>query len=231
VKSGNEAMARSAGEHFDLILMDLNMPDMDGFAATKLIRQRAGQGRRVPIVALTAHDAIAYREKCLRADMDDILTKPYTLDECGRLLRKWLTQETEAPAQVIKLPVAAVKNDLLSSVDAAAVASLRKLRAGGHADLYSKLVELFRTGSVESLAQLAEAMTANDMKAAAGMCHKLASSASNVGALAYGKELRRLEQLCLAGEQDQAAELHQAIQTAHAPLMDALLGLTLKASA
>jgi CheY-like chemotaxis protein len=230
-KSGNEAVARSAGEHFDLILMDLNMPDMDGFAATKLIRQRAGQGKRIPIVALTAHDAIAYREKCLRADMDDILTKPYTLDECGRLLRKWLTQEAEPAAQVVKLPVVPVKNDLLSSVDAAAVASLRKLRAGGHTDLYSKLVELFRTGSVESLAQLADAMTAKDMKTAAGVCHKLASSASNVGALAYGKELRRLEQLCLAGELDQAAELHQTIQTAHAPLMDALLGLTLKASA
>jgi CheY-like chemotaxis protein len=59
VTSGNEAVARSAGERFDLILMDLNMPDMDGFAATRLIRQRAKQGERVPIVALTAHDAAA----------------------------------------------------------------------------------------------------------------------------------------------------------------------------
>jgi signal transduction histidine kinase/CheY-like chemotaxis protein/HPt (histidine-containing phosphotransfer) domain-containing protein len=231
VKSGNEAVARSAGEHFDLILMDLNMPDMDGFAATKLIRQRMGQGERTPIVALTAHDATTYRDKCLRADMDDILTKPYTLDECSRLLRKWLAQGTEVAAQVIKLPIASVKNDLLASVDASAVSSLRKLRAGGHTDLYSKLVKLFETGSVESLAQLDAAMTAKDMKAAAGVCHKLASSASNVGALAYGKELRRLEQLCLAGEQEPAAELHRRLQAAHAPLMDALLGLTLKASA
>lgn len=231
VKSGNEAVARSAGEHFDLIFMDLNMPDMDGFAATKLIRQRMGQGKRTPIVALTAHDAAAYRDKCLRADMDDILTKPYTLDECSRLLRKWLAQEPEVTAQVIKLPVASPKNDSLASVDAAAVASLRKLRAGGHTDLYSKLVELFKTGSVESLGQLSDAMSARDMKAAAGVCHKLASSASNVGALAYGKELRRLEQLCIAGDQEEAAKLHAAIQAAHTPLMDALLGLTLKASA
>lgn len=231
VKSGTEAVARSAGEHFDLILMDLNMPDMDGFAATKLIRQRLGQGKRTPIVALTAHDAAAYRDKCLRADMDDILTKPYTLEECSRLLRKWIAQETEVAAHVIKLPVAPVKNDLLSSVDAASVSSLRKLRAGGHTDLYSKLVELFRTGSAESLAQLSAAMNAKDMKAAAGVCHKLASSASNVGALAYGKELRRLEQFCLADEQAQATELHHRIQAAHEPLMDALLRLTLKASA
>jgi CheY-like chemotaxis protein/HPt (histidine-containing phosphotransfer) domain-containing protein len=232
VKSGNEAVARSAGERFDLILMDLNMPDMDGFAATRLIRQRVKQGERTPIVALTAHDATTYRDKCLRADMDDILTKPYTLDECARLLRKWLiTPEAEVAAQVIKLPVAPVKHDALSSVDAAAVASMRKLRARGHADLYSKLVELFGAGSTESLAQLRDAMTEKDLAIAASVCHKLASSASNVGALAYGKELRRLEQLCIAGEQQPAAELHEVIQAAHAPLMDTLLGLTLKASA
>ncbi len=232
VKSGNEAVARIAGEHFDLILMDLNMPDMDGFAATKLIRQRAKQGARTPIVALTAHDATTYREKCLHADMDDILTKPYTLEECAHLLRKWLvTHPTVTTAEVIELPVALVKHDALASVDAAAVASMRKLRARGHTDLYSKLVELFRTGSAESLAQLSAAMSTQDLTAAAGICHKLASSASNVGALTYGKELRRLEQLCIAGELQRASELHELIQAAHPPLMDTLLGLTLKASA
>ncbi len=232
VKSGNEAVARSAGERFDLILMDLNMPDMDGFAASKLIRQRAKQGERIPIVALTAHDATTYRDKCLRADMDDILTKPYTLDECARLLRKWLAlAATDATAQVIKLPAAPAKQDTLASVDATAVASMRKLSARGHTDLYSKLVELFRTGSTESLAQLSAAMAAQDLKAAAGICHKLASSASNVGALTYGKELRRLEQLCIAGDEQPAATLHETIQAAHEPLLNALVGLTMKASA
>jgi HPt (histidine-containing phosphotransfer) domain-containing protein len=108
---------------------------------------------------------------------------------------------------------------------------MRKLSARGHTDLYSKLVELFRAGSTESLAQLSAAMTAKDLTAAASVCHKLASSASNVGALAYGKELRRLEQFCIAGDQEQASTLHETIQAAHAPLMDALLGLTMKASA
>lgn len=231
-KSGDEAVARSAGEHFDLVLMDLNMPDMDGFTATRLIRQRAKQGERTPIVALTAHDATTYRDKCLRADMDDILTKPYTLDECARLLRKWVVaRAADTATPVVKLSVAPVKHDALANVDAAAVASMRKLRARGHTDLYSKLVELFRTGSAESLEQLNVAMKAQDLTAAAGVCHKLASSASNVGALAYGKELRQLEQLCIAGEQQQATELHDLIQAAHAPLMDALLGMTLKASA
>lgn len=230
VKSGADAVARSAAEHFDLVLMDLNMPDMDGFAATRLIRQREGKGVRTAIVALTAHDAVAYRDKCLRADMDDILTKPYTLEDCARLLRKWLAREQDTSAPVVKLPVSAGKVDL-ASVDAAAVASLRKLRGGTSSDLYTKLVELFRIGSADSLTQLNAALTSNDLAAAAGTCHKLASSAANVGALAYGKELRRLEQLCIAGDHAQAVDLNRVIQATHPALMDALLGLTLRASA
>jgi signal transduction histidine kinase/ligand-binding sensor domain-containing protein/CheY-like chemotaxis protein/HPt (histidine-containing phosphotransfer) domain-containing protein len=246
VKRGSDAVARSAAEHFDLVLMDLNMPDMDGFTATRLIRQREGQGRHVPIVALTAHDASSYRDKCQRADMDDILSKPYTLDDCARLLQRWLahepaqkptheptrepTRELEAAAQVVALPVASSKQDSLSSIDAATVASLRKLRTGTR-DLYTRLADLFRSGSTASLAQLQAALDARDFDAAGGVCHKLASSAANVGALAYSKQLRRLEQLCIANDVAGAAELNDLIQSAHPALLDALLSFTMRASA
>jgi len=74
VKDGAEAVARNAAERFDLIFMDLSMPGMDGFATTALIRQRGAATGRVPIVALTAHDAANYRDACLTAGMDDMLT-------------------------------------------------------------------------------------------------------------------------------------------------------------
>ena len=232
VKRGSDAVARAASERFDLVLMDLNMPDMDGFAATRLIRQREGQDARVPIIAVTAHDASSYREKCLHADMDDILTKPYTLEDCTRLLKRWLQHETSTPAPVVKLAAPSSKNESLVSIDVTAVASLRKLRTGGtHADLYSRLVELFRSTSIESISQLRIAMASRDFTAAAGVCHKFASSAANVGALMYAKELRRLEQQCVAGNAAQAAELHDIIQSAHPALLDALLRFTLRASA
>lgn len=231
VKRGTDAVARTASEHFDLVLMDLNMPDMDGFAATRLIRQREGQGPRVPIVAVTAHDASSHREKCLHADMDDILTKPYTLEDCTRLLKRWLERETPVPAPITKLVAPSSKNESLVSIDISAVASLRKLRSGPHSDLYTRLVELFRSASIESISQLRAAMAAGDLPAAAAVCHKLASSAANVGALVYAKELRRLEQLCIAGDTGKATQLHDVIQAAHPALSDALLRLTLRASA
>jgi signal transduction histidine kinase/ligand-binding sensor domain-containing protein/CheY-like chemotaxis protein/HPt (histidine-containing phosphotransfer) domain-containing protein len=231
VKRGNDAVARAGSERFDLVLMDLNMPDMDGFTATRLIRQREGRGARVPIVAVTAHDAGTYRDKCLQADMDDILTKPYTIEDCTRLLKRWLERDASMLAPVVKLAAPPLKNEVLTSIDPTAVASLRKLRSGAHADLYVRVVELFRSASTKSISQLRMAMAAGDLTAAAGVCHKLASSAANVGALMYAKELRRLEQLCVAGDVTKATELNDAIQAAHPALLDALLSLTLRASA
>jgi HPt (histidine-containing phosphotransfer) domain-containing protein len=98
-------------------------------------------------------------------------------------------------------------------------------------DLYSKLVELFRTTSAESLAQLRAAFARHDLAACAAICHKLSASAANVGALEYAKQVRRLEQLCIANDPEKSLELHDTLQAAHAPLIDALLGLTLRATA
>jgi signal transduction histidine kinase/ligand-binding sensor domain-containing protein/CheY-like chemotaxis protein len=88
VKDGSAAIARNAAERFDLILMDLSMPGMDGFATTALIRQQAGAAGRIPIVALTAHDPVSYRDTCLQAGMNDMLSKPCTLEEYEQVLRR-----------------------------------------------------------------------------------------------------------------------------------------------
>jgi CheY-like chemotaxis protein len=88
VNDGPEAIARNAAERFDLILMDLSMPGMDGFATTALIRQQPGAAGRLPIVALTAHDPVSYRNTCLQAGMDDMLSKPCTLEEYEQVLRR-----------------------------------------------------------------------------------------------------------------------------------------------
>jgi CheY-like chemotaxis protein/HPt (histidine-containing phosphotransfer) domain-containing protein len=227
VKDGPEAVARSATERFDLILMDLSMPTMDGFETTALIRRRMGASRRVPIVALTAHDAANYRETCLKADMDDMLSKPCRLDECAQVLRRWIARSDEHTHRQT-LPAS---SEGLSSVDGAAVARLRKLRGGGHADLYSKLVDLFQTSLSDLLAQLQVALEAGDLKAASAVCHKLASSAANVGALSFAKLVRQLEQLCIAGDTTRAQSLYEQLRAAQPALIEELLSVRLRATA
>jgi two-component system sensor histidine kinase/response regulator len=224
VKDGPEAVARTAVERFDLIFMDLSMPTMDGYATTALIRQRDAGRTRVPIIALSAHDAATYRERCLQAGMDDMLSKPYTLEACAQLLARWL--HGDAPSQSLQTGLTE-----LAGIDTQVVASLRKLRPGTSADLYSQLVEMFKTGSVHTLAQLGSAMNSADWSAAAALCHKLKASAANVGALAYSRELLRIEEACLTGDRDQAHRLHARIQSAHPALLAGLHELTLRASA
>jgi signal transduction histidine kinase/ligand-binding sensor domain-containing protein/CheY-like chemotaxis protein/HPt (histidine-containing phosphotransfer) domain-containing protein len=228
VEDGPEAIARSTAERFDLILMDLSMPIMDGFATTALIRQREGAGRRVPIVALTAHDALNYRGICLDAGMDDLLAKPYTLEECADLLQRWIGSRADRPAGEKALRPG---RDALSSVDPTAVASLRNLRLGKQLDLYSKLVDLFRVASSKSLAELRAALVISDFTAAAAICHKLASSAANVGALVFAKDVRLLGRTCIAGDIVAARQLHDDLETAHPALLEELLRLQLRESA
>jgi len=224
VKDGAEAVARNAAERFDLIFMDLSMPGMDGFATTALIRQRGAATARVPIVALTAHDAANYRDACLTAGMDDMLTKPYTLQECAQVVRRFSVRGAVAPS-------ASAPSEPLASVDSAAVATLRRLRSDGPGDLYSKLVELFQAGSTQALAQLAATLAAADLIVAAAICHKFGSSAANVGATAFARDVRELERLCAAGEVQRARELYERLAAAHPALIEELSAQRLRASA
>jgi HPt (histidine-containing phosphotransfer) domain-containing protein len=102
------------------------------------------------------------------------------------------------------------------------VAELRKLTGG--ADLYSRLVELFRSGSAEALVQLHAALGAASFQSARAVCHRLKSSAANVGAVAFSRHVAALEQLCAAADAARAQDLLGALQAAHSGLMTELAG-------
>jgi PAS domain S-box-containing protein len=88
--NGREAVDLCAREHFDLVLMDCQMPEMDGFEATGRLREDEGQGaEHTPIVALTANAMAGDRERCLEAGMDDYLSKPISQDALGSMIRRW----------------------------------------------------------------------------------------------------------------------------------------------
>jgi signal transduction histidine kinase/ligand-binding sensor domain-containing protein/DNA-binding NarL/FixJ family response regulator/HPt (histidine-containing phosphotransfer) domain-containing protein len=242
VDSGSEAIARSAIERFDMIMMDLNMPAMDGFATTRLIRQREGQASHVPIIALTAHDANNYRVSCLNAGMDDVMSKPYTLDQCAQLLRRWIKgcarpareagsrTASESATAMTGATAAPAEVDAAVEIDAGTVSGLKSLR-GGQSDLYSKLVGLFRSTSTQAMEQLQSALAADDLPAAAAVCHRLVSSAANVGALAFARYVRQLEKLCQERDAIRAARLYETIRAAHPALLDELTRLQLRESA
>ncbi|MGH8300424.1 MAG: ATP-binding protein, partial [Steroidobacteraceae bacterium] len=251
-QDGAEALARSAIERFDLILMDLNMPGFDGYETAKLMRGREGGGRRVPIVALTAHTPSQVRDRCEAAGIDDVLSKPYTPQECEELLRRWIAPERllraparmersvssvaagetrEAPGSAGK-PSAIPPTEELSKLDKATVVQLRGVTAPGRrTDLYTRLSELFRTGSSIALGELHSALQDGDLTAARSICHKLKSSAANVGATAFSEDVRRLEKLCTAGDSAAAWSALERLRSAYPALISELTALERKESA
>ncbi len=254
-KDGAEALARSAIERFDLILMDINMPAFDGYETAKMMRERAGPASRsagVPIVALTAHALSQVRERCKAAGIDDVLSKPYTLEDCARLLRRWIPRDVEPrvaaqrsgggsigesrtgtrgrPSEAEE-PQAVAPAEELTRLDDATVARLRGTGARGRADLYTRLIELFRAGSSTALAELHAALHGGDLTAARATCHKLKSSAANVGALAFSEDVRRLEQLCAAGSAAAAWTAFERLRAAHPALISELTALERRESA
>jgi PAS domain S-box-containing protein len=88
--NGREAVEAVQAKDYDLVLMDCQMPEMDGFQATRRIREQEGAARRVPILAMTANAMQGDRERCLESGMDDYLPKPVTLDSLKNALRRWL---------------------------------------------------------------------------------------------------------------------------------------------
>nr|WP_320132315.1 ATP-binding protein [uncultured Holophaga sp.] len=88
--NGKEAVEAHRTRSYDIILMDCQMPEMDGFQATRLIRSTEGEGKRVPVLAMTANAMQGDQERCIEAGMDDYIAKPVTLDNLMILLRRWL---------------------------------------------------------------------------------------------------------------------------------------------
>jgi PAS domain S-box-containing protein len=96
VSNGAEAVVAAARQSFDLILMDCQMPELDGFQATAAIRSHEALGRRIPIIALTANAMQGDRERCIESGMDDYLAKPVRSDELARMLEKWCPASSAA---------------------------------------------------------------------------------------------------------------------------------------
>ena len=100
--NGHEVLAAFRRSAFDLILMDVQMPQMDGLEATTAIRAAEREsGGHIPIIAMTAHAMKGDMERCLQSGMDDYLTKPVDLDCLRSSVRRWASKEVPAPAPVV----------------------------------------------------------------------------------------------------------------------------------
>jgi CheY-like chemotaxis protein len=197
VGDGREAVEAIERVPYDLVLMDCQMPEMDGFAATAEIRRRERRGRHVPIVAMTANAMEGDRERCIAAGMDDYLPKPVREAELETVLRRWLQEE--------------------SPIDPAAIANLRELDDGKDGLLH-EVIELFLAETPPRLDAIAAAVGASDTEALWRAAHALRSGAANLGATRVVRLCDMVEKRgragLLEGMVELTAELRQATDAA-----------------
>jgi two-component system, sensor histidine kinase and response regulator len=192
VGDGRAAVEASGAVDFDVILMDVQMPEMDGFEATAAIRHREeGSGGHVPIVALTAHAMAGDRERCLGSGFDDYLSKPIqsaTLRAAlGRLGGPGASPPVAGPG--------VVPGDLHAFDHATALASL-----GGDAVLLDEVVGLFLDDCPRLMASIRAAIGVGDAAALGRVAHTVCGVAGNFAAAAVVGPARRLQAMAKAGD-------------------------------
>jgi signal transduction histidine kinase/CheY-like chemotaxis protein/HPt (histidine-containing phosphotransfer) domain-containing protein len=231
---GSEAIARLERERFDLVLMDCLMPVMDGYTATRTWRERehaAGNGTRLPIVAMTANAMAGDRERCLAAGMDDYISKPLDRAALVQLLRRWLkaapktlaqatgaipesaSPQPAAPAPTSPAPAAAnpttaysapaAAEPRMTALDTAIIGDLLDTMGGEFGDL----VRVYLEDAPERVRELASAAATGDASAQIAPAHTLKSSSANIGATALSELARGIEHAARAGIATGPAEL------------------------
>ena len=186
VANGVEAVEAVSRSDYSLVLMDVQMPEMDGFAATREIRRREGARKHVPIVALTANALAGDRERCLEAGMDDYLQKPFSEGELGRVLTAFIPPAGPAP------------------LDDAVLANLREV-SGGDDAFVKELANIYLADAPPRLAALQHAVATSDAAGLANAAHALKSSSGNIGAAVVRDLCGELESIGRGGAMGGAA--------------------------
>ncbi len=174
--NGTQALDLLVADDFDLVLMDWQMPEMDGLAATRLIRKLPSDIRNVPIIALTANANAGFREACLAAGANDYLSKPYNEAALAALLMQWLPQAGAAAPRVPLLDLPALH-----------------ARYPANPGLVAELEAVFLSTTEASLAALKRAIEQGQAEAGRKEAHALKGAAASVMATAIQKGAARIE--------------------------------------
>lgn len=222
VNNGKEALDALARTAYDVVLMDCQMPEMDGFEATAQIRAREGTTQHTPIIALTAHALRGEREKCIAAGMDDYLAKPLTPEALYSTLRRWLPSARPSPSESVAIPETPPTDETEPVLNVRVLENFRQLQAPDEPDLVQQLIDLYLADVPERLNALHQAIAQGDATRLAQTAHSLKGSSANIGAQRVARVCLELERCGKANDltnvAEQLAVLEQEVERARQAL-------------
>ncbi|MFZ1555753.1 MAG: response regulator, partial [Nitrospira sp.] len=226
--NGRAAVEAATTGRFDLILMDCQMPEMDGFTATAAIRRQeatASDRRHVPVIALTANAMEGDRARCLAAGMDDYLTKPFTVAQLHAFLTQWLTPQSAKASETDQAssphttdadePAATEEAPVSTTIDKTAWDAILSLQRPGRPDILARVLATYLDDSRLLVEQIRSAVQLQDSVALSQAAHRLKSSSAQLGVLATAAHCKELETLGRLARIDEAAHLLSQLIEAH----------------
>ncbi len=218
VNNGREVLDLLEREHYDLILMDCQMPEMDGYRTTEEIRRREGRYEHTVIIALTASAMQGTYERCIAAGMDDYISKPVDVAELARLIEHWKEFSTGSIQAGQEPEGSGGTMSDEEPLDPQIIMGLRELGDDGPSSFVNELIDLFLRETPQRMIDLRQAFDSGDTLSVRQISHKLNGSTSILGARRLSAHLGELEEMGIEGRLDQGAGLMAAIER-EMPLM------------
>jgi CheY-like chemotaxis protein len=214
VGNGREAASAVQTKRFDVVFMDVQMPEMDGLEATTLIRQGeashggyAPDGGRIPIIAMTAHAMKGDRENCLEAGMNGYVAKPLQVEELWRALDALIPVDNQADAPQAALPLPQLTEEVSDKT-----AALK--RTGGDTELLRELVQMFLQECPGLLTEIHAAIAAHDTPKLRRVSHTLKGAVGTFAAQPAYEAAERLERMGQRGDLNGSDEAYVALEGA-----------------
>jgi signal transduction histidine kinase/DNA-binding response OmpR family regulator/HPt (histidine-containing phosphotransfer) domain-containing protein len=204
-ENGEVAVQMVSARNYDVVLMDMQMPVMDGITATKAIRSNP-QLRTLPIIAMTANVMATDREKCIEAGMNDHVAKPIDPDELFTVLLRWIKPRNGNRAQSddaipSSSPVGSATDSVPEVPEIVGIDTKAALRrTGGNRLRYEALLRKFAQPSQGGVAEIRSALAAGDVSTAARAAHSLKGAAANLGAIVLAEDAAKVEHAVTNGK-------------------------------
>ncbi len=207
--NGKEALEKIDCFHYDGVLMDCQMPVMDGFEATRRIRAD-GRFSALPVIAMTANAMAGDRERCAAVGMNDHIAKPIDIDLMFRTLARWMKPRTGTDVAFAKPPMLpTTPMPRVGDLDVAKVMG----RIGDDGDLFRNMLRWFRDGHADFMRRMQVALAAGDYVTAQRLAHTLKGAAGDIGATRLCEAAKRLELALMATSTAVAPALVEAVET------------------